>query len=205
MSFPRRKEIGPRQSAPFDRPDDRPTDPIEIYASAIDTSDYAERLSALIRPMVPGVGDLLDIGAGGGQLGEALRVVGRRWTAVEPNPNMKARLAGLGTPPRVIGCGWEAADIPARDHDTVLAASIAAPLRAPGAFLSHCLTWARCTVVWVVPAHRGPRGLVFAGCLPAEWHAEDETPGVEIVLGELPADRQPRRCGRRMDFFRGVR
>lgn len=169
-----------------------PPDPIEIYASAIDTSDYTERLAALVRRVVPTIGDLLDIGAGGGQLGRALCDAGRLWTAVEPNPNMRMRLSRLDPAPRVIACGWEEADIPGASHDTVLAASIAAPFRAPHSFLSRCLTWARRSVVWVVPAHRGPRGLVFAGCLPAEWHREDETPGIDIVLQSLPAAQHPR-------------
>jgi hypothetical protein len=180
------------QSAPLTRPASGTCDPIEIYAAAIDTSDYAERLAALVRRCVPSVGDLLDIGAGGGQLGQELRVFGRRWTALEPNRNMQARLACLDQPPRVIPCGWGAAELSTNGHDTVLAASIAAPLEVPGAFLTRCLAWTRRAVVWIVPAHRGPRGVVFAGCLPAEWHGEDETPGIEIVLGRRPADRRPR-------------
>jgi hypothetical protein len=98
---------------------------------------------------------------------------------------MQARLTRFDQPPRVIRCGWEAAELPINGHDTVLAASIAAPLQAPGA-------WTCRVAAWIVPAHRGPRGVVFAGCLPAEWHGEDETPAVEIVLGGLSADRQPR-------------
>jgi vitamin B12 transporter len=176
------------QSAPLTRL----ADPIEIYAAAIDTSDYAERLAASVRRSVPSIGDLLDIGAGRGRLGRELRVFSRRWTAVEPNPNMQARLARLDQPPRVIRCGWEAAELSTNGHDTVLAASMAAPLEVPDAFLTRCLAWTRRAVVWIVPAHRGPRGVVFAGCLPAEWHGEDETPGIEIALGRLPADRQPR-------------
>jgi hypothetical protein len=180
------------QSAPLIRPASGTYDPIEIYAAAIDTSDYAERRAPSVRRCVPSVGDLLDIGAGGGQLGRELGVFGRRWTAVEPKPNMQARLARLDQPPRVIACGWEAAELSTNGQDTLLAASIAAPLEVPGAFLTCCLAWMRRAVVWIVPAHRGPRGVVFAGCLPAEWHGEDETPGIEIVLGRLPADRQPR-------------
>jgi hypothetical protein len=182
----------------------KPPDPIEIYASAIDTSDYAERLAALVRRAVPTVGDLLDIGAGGGQLGSALRVSGRRWTAIEPNPNMQSRLARIDLAPRVIACGWEEADVPRASHDTVLAATIAAPVRAPRAFLSRCLAWTRRSVVWVVPAHRGPRGLVFAGCLPAEWHREDETPGVDIVLRTLTPEQHPRLLATTEWTFSGV-
>ena len=41
----------------------------------------------------------------------------------------------------------------------------------------------------VVPAHAGPRGLIFAGCLPSEWHCEDETPVIDRVLKGLGASR----------------
>jgi hypothetical protein len=37
----------------------------------------------------------------------------------------------------------------------------------------------------VVPAQAGPRGLCFAGCLPSDWHREDETPGIDLVLKNL--------------------
>ena len=47
-------------------------------------------------------------------------------------------------------------------------------------------------MVWIVPAHAGPRGLCFAGCLPSEWHGEDETPGLDIVLRGLGAASRPR-------------
>jgi hypothetical protein len=53
------------------------------------------------------------------------------------------------------------------------------------------LAWARHTVVWVVPAQDGPRGLCFAGCLPSEWHGEDETPGIDVVLRALTPSEQP--------------
>lgn len=169
-----------------------PSDPVEIYAAAIDTSDYVARVTPLVRAGVPDIGDLLDIGAGGGQLGRALREPHRCWTAIEPSPGLRARLAAFDDAPHVLACGWEDAIVPAGSHDTVLAANIAAPLQRPEAFLTRCLAWARREVVWVVPAQQGPRGLIFAGCLPTEWHGEDETPGVDIVLRDLPRHAQPR-------------
>jgi hypothetical protein len=33
--------------------------------------------------------------------------------------------------------------------------------------------------------------MCFAGCLPAQWHGEDETPGIDIVLRGLAASAQP--------------
>ena len=167
-------------------------DPIELYAAAIDTSDYVARVAPLIRRSVDDIGDLLDVGAGGGQLGRALRAPNRRWTAIEPASNMRARLARLEDPLHLIAGDWKAADVPCAGHDTVLAANIAAPLQEPNAFLQRCRAWARRCVVWVVPAQHGPHGMCFAGCLPAEWHGEDETPGVDIVLRGLAPTAQPR-------------
>jgi SAM-dependent methyltransferase len=166
-------------------------DPLGLYAAAIDTSDYVQRVAPLIRQNVAAVGDLLDVGAGGGQLGRAIRDSGHQWTAVEPSATMQARLARIADPPRIIAAGWEAADLPVQSHDTVLAASVGASLHQTNTFLAHCQALARRTVVWVVHAQRGPHGLVFAGCLPAAWHCEDETPGVEIVLRNLAPAARP--------------
>jgi SAM-dependent methyltransferase len=164
-------------------------DPLELYASAIDTSDYVARIAPLVRRLVPDVGELLDVGAGGGQLGAALRGRGHPWTAIEPSPTMIRRLARLHSPPRIVTEGWQTADVAA--HDTVLAATMPAFLDRARPFLERCLAWARRTIVWIVPAHAGPRGLCFAACLPAEWHGEDETPGIDLVLDGLPAASRP--------------
>jgi hypothetical protein len=166
-------------------------DPIELYAAAVDASDYVASVAPLIRECVQDIGELLDVGAGGGQLGSALRTPNGRWTAIEPSPNMRVRLAHLHDPPRIIASGWEEAQVPGGEHDTVLAANIAAPLQEPNPFLARCLAWGRRTVVWVVPAQHGPRGMCFAGCLPAAWHGEDETPGVDVVLRGLALPARP--------------
>ncbi len=166
-------------------------DPIELYAAAIDTSNYVERVAPLVRKHVPAIGHLLDVGAGGGQLGHALRDANYRWTAVEPTASMQLRLSRYRDDVEVIGCGWELADVRDFEHDTVLAANIPAPLQQPEEFLLRCRRWTRRMIVWVIPAQHGPRGLVFAGCLPAEWHGEDETPGVDIVLQKLSKELQP--------------
>jgi SAM-dependent methyltransferase len=168
-----------------------PIDPIELYAAAIDTSNFVECIAPLIRRSVPAIGDLLDIGAGGGQLGRALHDPGFRWTAVEPSENMRLRLAQFKDDARVVGSHWESADIKPGAHDTVLAANIPSSLQQPDALLMRCRAWARRTVVWVVPAQHGPHGLIFGGCLPAAWHGEDETPGIELVLRKLPRWRHP--------------
>lgn len=169
----------------------RVIDPLELYASAIDSSDYVAALAPLIRAAVPKVGRLLDVGAGGGQLGGAIADPTCGWTAIEPSPSMRTRLARLADGPQIIAAGWQGAAVEPGSHDTVLAATMPAFFSQPEAFLARCKAWARRRVVWVVPAHAGPRGLCFAGCLPWEWHLEDETPGIEIALGGLPADQRP--------------
>jgi hypothetical protein len=166
-------------------------DPIELYAGAIDTSNYVERVAPLVRRHVPAIGDLLDMGAGGGQLGRALRDPACRWTAVEPTESMRLRLARYRGELELVPSGWAEADIDQRSHDTILAANIAPPLQQPEEFLTRCRRWARAAIVWVVPAQHGPHGLVFAGCLPAAWHGEDETPGVDVVLQKLPKTLHP--------------
>src|SRR5256885_651156 len=89
----------------------RAIDPLELYASAIDTSDYIARVAPLVRRLVPEIGELLDVGAGGGQLGAALRDRTLAWTAIEPSPAMQARLAKLHSPPRIVRGGWQEADL----------------------------------------------------------------------------------------------
>jgi hypothetical protein len=78
--------------SPVSQPSDPPLDPLGLCALAIDSSDYATRVAPVIRRFVPDIGDMTDIGAGGGQLGGALVDPGRRWTAIEPAPVMQARL-----------------------------------------------------------------------------------------------------------------
>ncbi|WP_144083552.1 class I SAM-dependent methyltransferase [Hyphomicrobium nitrativorans] len=163
-------------------------DPLVLYATGIGASDYVSRIFPLLSALT--IGDLLDVGAGGGQLGATVRERDRRWTCIEPSTAMRTRLSRLG-PSLVLPHGWEDADVAPETHDTVLAANIAAPLTAPKRFLETCRRWATRNIVWVVPAQNGPRGLCLAGCLPAEWHGEDETPGIDIVLAQLSPEEAP--------------
>jgi len=171
-----------------DRPD---IDPLELYAAAIDTSDYISRVAPQVRRLVPDIGRLLDVGAGGGQLGASLQDRALPWTAIEPSPTMRARLMRLHKPPHIVFSRWQEAWVAPSTHDTVLAATMPAFFDHPEDFLARCRHWARRTVVWVVPAHAGPRGLCFAGCLPGEWHREDETPGIDLVLKGLGETSRP--------------
>lgn len=164
-------------------------DPLELYASGIDTSDYVARFAPVIRRLAPAIGDLIDIGAGGGQLGAALLGAGARWTAIEPAPVMQARLRALAPPPELIPLGWDAPAFACVPAETVLAATMPGYLTNPLAFLAFCRSLALRTIIWAVPAQHGPRGLILAGCLPREWHGEDETPGIDLVLPRLGTDQ----------------
>jgi hypothetical protein len=159
----------------------------------MDTSDYARTLAPVIRTLVPEVGALLDVGAGGGQLGQAIRDPRAPWTAIEPSPTMRRRLERLIPSPEILASGWHDAAVAEGAHDTVLAATMPAFFDDAPGFLARCRAWARRTVLWVVPAQAGPRGLCFAGCLPRDWHREDETPGVDLVLRALPREHHPER------------
>src|SRR4051794_24798765 len=79
-------------------------DPLALYAAAIDTSDYVDKVARVICANVPAIGDLLDIGAGGGQLGDAIRERGHPWTALEPSTSMRAKLARIDDGPRYCCC-----------------------------------------------------------------------------------------------------
>lgn len=163
-------------------------DPLALYASAIDSSDYAARVAPLIRRLTSEIGDLVDVGAGGGQLGAALLGQASRWTAIEPSPVMQARLALRPERPLVIPFGWDDDRVACEPADTVLAATMPGYFHDPLAFLARCRQWARRQVVWVVPAQAAPKGLILAACLPREWHGEDETPGIDRVLPRLGSD-----------------
>lgn len=183
--------LSPPASRPPEAVRSRAIDPLGFYADAIDTSDYAAAIAPAIRAALGRVGDLLDVGAGGGQLGAALREADGLWTTVEPSRLMAERLARYSEPPAIVASGWRNADVARKSHDTVLAATMPAALYDCERFLPRCLDWARRHVVWVVPSHHGPRGMILAGCLPSEWHGEDETPGVDITLRSLPAGSEP--------------
>ncbi len=147
-------------SVPLSDPAQRDIDPLELYASAIDTSDYV----AALAPVDP---------AGGARGRTSARCRRRRRPARHGDPRSGAIVdrdrtladhagapcAKLAHPPRVIAAGWRTGrghawsrHRPGRDH--------AGLLRSSRSFLARCRAWAR-TVVWVVPAHAGPQGAVL--------------------------------------------
>src|SRR5262249_56156462 len=98
----------------------------ELCAGAIDSSAYGAALTPSVRCLLRRTGDLLDVGAGGGQIGAALRDPNVRWTAIEPSPAMRARLARFLPPPQIVAGSWEKVAVADAAHDTVLAATLPA-------------------------------------------------------------------------------
>jgi hypothetical protein len=186
-----RPSLLPEGDAPEPAKGLRAIDPLGFYAGAIDTSNYASSIAPVIRAAAGDIGDLLDVGAGGGQLSAALCEPGRTWTTIEPSRLMGERLARFSPPPAILASGWRNAEVAPESHDSVLAATMPAVLYDCERFLPRCLSWARRHVIWVVPSHHGPRGMILAGCLPSEWHGEDETPGIDITLRSLPDGSAP--------------
>ncbi len=161
----------------------RPIDPIVLWASAIDVSNFVATVVPAIRSCVAPTGSVLDVGAGGGQLGAAL--AGRSpWTAIEPCPRMRRRLRAL------IDTSWESAtpDV----HRTVLAANL--PFRSGDAerFLERCRAWSSAAIVWIVPVIGGPRSVLLPGCLPAEWRHDAGHAATDAELTTLVRELAPR-------------
>lgn len=168
------------------------------YAEALEGSYYALAAAAALRSLLDVPGSLLDIGAGAGHPVRAWLPPSARWTAVEPNRYLRARLGRLSrtTHPglRPLASTWEAlAGLGLPPHEVALAANTGGPLSAPRALLASMRANATRAVAWVVPAQRGPRRWCLAGALPPALHGEDERPAVYSVLEALgPADRPDR-------------
>lgn len=168
------------------------TSPLALYAEGIDTSDYVNNVAPLIREAVNEVGDLLDVGAGAGQLGSALHTHSRHWVAIEPDPYMCNRLSSSLLCTRIIAGGWhEVHHLIGRSFDTVLAANIGAPLTEAEAFLDRCRHWTRDAVIWVVPSQTGPSKLCLSGCLPEHLHEDHADSGYERVMRQLSEKDHP--------------
>jgi hypothetical protein len=162
-----------------------------FYAEALDHSDYGAALATALRGETPG--SLLDIGAGAGHPVAPWLPSDARWTALEPNRYLRARLGRMrraGRPNlRPLDARWEA--LPAlslAQHQWAFAANIGATLTDPRALLGRMRVLARERVAWVVPAQHGPRRWCLAGALPAALHGEDETPALHRVLAALGSE-----------------
>lgn len=166
--------------------------PMSIYAEGVDSSDYTEKVVPLIKQTVINIGDLLDVGAGGGQLGSSLCSQNKRWVAIEPDPYMCNRLHAYPNCTKVIANGWEDVDdLATNSFDTILAANMIAPQASAVKFLERCRFWTKNAIVWIVPSQRGPKKLCLSGCLPSEWIAEDNKTGYEVVMSQLAQADHP--------------
>ncbi len=168
----------------------------EFYAQGMAHSDYVERVGAVLRQRVGGAASLLDVGAGDGTLGAVLLEPGLRWIAVEPNAALRRRLAvtaaRVGARLTVVDGVWqEATAWNAPACDVVLCANIPGLVDRPRELLAAVQPLARRSLAWIVPAQAGPRTFCLSGCLPAELHGSDETPGVELALACLGDDLAP--------------
>lgn len=167
-----------------------------FYARALDGSDYGEALGAALRRALPDPLSLLDAGAGAGHPVLSWLAPAARWTALEPNRFLRARLGRLSRTTHP-GCApldarWE--DLPGLPpHEVAFAANIGAALEAPRELLARTRARARRAVAWVVPAQRGPRRWCLSGALPAELHGENERPGVAVALEALGPALAPSR------------
>lgn len=161
--------------------------PMAIYAEGVDTSNYVDNVATVIIQQIATIGDLLDVGAGGGQLGFRLHNENKKWVAIEPDTYMGKRLASFAACSAVIASGWqEVQHLTKQSFDTVLAANMIAPQADAINFLARCRFWTRNAIVWIVPSQRGPKQLCLAGCLPSEWVNEGHETGYERVMSQLP-------------------
>ncbi|UYZ83137.1 hypothetical protein MTZ49_11060 [Entomomonas sp. E2T0] len=166
--------------------------PMAIYAEGVDSSDYIDSVAPLIIQTLVNIGDLLDVGAGGGQLGSSLQAQNNHWVAIEPDPYMCDRLHSYPNCTRVIPTGWkEVHNLSSQSFDTVLAANMIAPQADAINFLERCRSWTRNAIVWIVPSQRGPKGLCLSGCLPNEWVQEGNETGYERVMSQLSESDYP--------------
>lgn len=166
--------------------------PMAVYAEGINHSNYIQRVVPEIKKVITHVGDLLDVGAGGGQLGASLSTPNKQWVAIEPDSYMGNCLKKYSNCNKVIANGWqEVTYLPAQSFDTILAANMIAPQAQAIAFLAQCRHWSRSGIIWLVPSQRGPKQLCLAGCLPTEWINEENVTGYERVLSQLPISDYP--------------
>jgi vitamin B12 transporter len=162
-----------------------------FYALALDQSDYRSAAGTALAAVLAPPASLLDIGAGAGHPLLDWLPPEARWTALEPNRYLRARLSRLARTgrPGLLPCaqGWQ--DLFRFGlHELAFAANIGATLEAPRALLAAMRSRASRAVIWVVPAQHGPKRWCLSGALPAALHGEDETPAVERVLAALGDD-----------------
>lgn len=167
----------------------------DLYAQTIAASGYAHA----VVPLLGGpFDDVLDIGAGSGELTRRVLSDGAVWRAVEPHAFMQKRLSEVADSLSVRGIrlslfahDWQCLP-PGITADVVLAANLGATHHEPAAFFDEMRPRARKRMCWVVPAQAGPSTFCLAGFLPPDLHGADVQPAVERCLAGLGAAGQPR-------------
>ncbi|QLF92143.1 class I SAM-dependent methyltransferase [Pseudomonas sp. ABC1] len=168
-----------------------------FYAEHLAASDYLSTVGTALRQTLGHCGDLLDIGAGSGLLGQALLQDSGRWTALEPNAYMRTCISALaartpGIELRLHDSLWQ--DIPRLSlapAEVVLCANIPVADGQARHLLEHVRPLARRALAWNVPAQEGPRTYCLSGFLPASLHGSDTTPGHLLVLDDLGERLRP--------------
>jgi hypothetical protein len=169
-------------------------DQAEFYARTIAQSGYADA----VVPLLGGpFADVLDIGAGSGELTARVLTDGARWSAVEPQPAMQRRL--LAQKPSLTLRGielvlhpqtWQALPSDMVAH-TVLAANVGATHHEAARFFDAMRPRAQKNMLWVVAAQHGPSTFCAAGFLPPDLHGADTQPAIDHCLTDLGSQRQP--------------
>ena len=139
------------------------------YRRALDRSDYAEKVLAVLAPLLAECETALDVGAGCGALALPLAERLRRVTAIEPAPAMagalreEARARKLGNI-EVIEAAW--GDVPVSPHDLVLCAHVGELLRPAAGFLRKVSSVARRGVALVRDAGKEEDKFFFRDLYP---------------------------------------
>lgn len=99
------------------------------YSEALEYSDYADKMLAVMEPILEGCTSLLDVGAGCGALSIPLARILREVVALDPSTAMldelrrKASAAGV-TNIRTVASGWEQAQRHLGQFDVILCANV---------------------------------------------------------------------------------
>ena len=144
----------------------------ELYAQTIAQSGYADA----VVPLLGGpFADVLDIGAGSGELTHRVLSDGARWSAVEPQPAMQRRLhaqrpslAPRGIELLLYPQTWQALPCDMVAH-TVLAANVGATHHEAARFFDAMRPRAQKNMLWVVAAQHGPSTFLCSGIFAARY------------------------------------
>jgi SAM-dependent methyltransferase len=139
------------------------------YRRALERSDYAEKVLAVLAPLLAGCETALDVGAGCGALALPLAERLGRVTAIEPAPAMAGALREEARARKlenieVIEAAW--GEVPIRPHDVVLCAHVGELAQAGSAFPRQASALARRGVALVRDTEEGRDKFFFSELYP---------------------------------------